>query len=101
VPGAAGPSLEEFVVRIHKRVETFAREHGGGQAAVEVELRDGAVFRLLTIEPEPGYGFITLCPYSAEGEPSELIVPVGAIASIRLTVMEEHPPFGFAVPSAA
>lgn len=100
MPGAPGPSLEDFVARIHKRVEAFAVEHGGGQAAVEVELRDGAVFRLLTIEAEPGYGFITLCPFSADSEPSEVIVPVGAIGSIRLTVMEEQPPFGFTVPSA-
>jgi len=100
VPGAPQPSLEDFVARIHKRVEAFAREHGEGEAAVEAELHDGALFRLLTIEPEPGYGFVTLCPYE-EGEPSELIVPVGAIRSIRVKRVEEHPPFGFAASTAA
>ena len=28
--------------------------------------------------------------------PEEMIVPVAAIAAIKLTQMEEHPPFGFA-----
>jgi len=96
VPGAAEPSLEDFVNRLHALVERFARERTGGQAAVEVELRDGSVLRLLAIRPEPGYGFITLCPVEEEGRPEELIIPVGAIARIRLSPPEEHPPFGFA-----
>jgi hypothetical protein len=29
-----------------------------------------------------------------------MIVPVGAIAAVRLTPMQEHPPFGFAAPKA-
>ena len=31
--------------------------------------------------PGPGFGFITLCPYSNEGELEELIVPLGSIPS--------------------
>ena len=30
-----------------------------------------------------------------------MIVPVGAIAAVRLTPMEEHPPFGFAAAAVA
>ena len=100
VPGAAQPSLEDFVGRIHKRVERFAREQGAGQAAVEVELRDGSRLRLVSIDPEPGYGFLTLSVHREDAEPEELIVPVGAIAGITLRRMEDHPPFGFGPPAS-
>jgi hypothetical protein len=63
---------------------------------VEVELRDGSVHRLLSIEDEPGYGFVTLTPHREDGDPEQLIVPVAAIGAIRLLPMSEHPPFGFA-----
>jgi len=96
VPGAPQPSLEDFVTRLNKHIERFAQQRGDGQAAVEVELRDGSLHRLVSIEPEPGYGFVTLSPYREDGQAEEMIVPVGAIAAIRLTPMEEHPPFGFA-----
>ncbi len=101
VPGVAEPSLEDFVQRLHKHIARFAAERAGGEAAVEVELRDGSVFQLEAIMPEPGYGFITLCPHAEDGEPEELVVPVGAIARIRLGRPEEHPPFGFAGPKQA
>ena len=96
VPGAPQPSLEDFVSRLNAHIERFARERAGGQAAVEIELRDGSVHRLVSIEDQPGYGFVTLTPYREDGDAEQMIVPVGAIASIRLTPMEEHPPFGFA-----
>ena len=95
VPGAAQPSLEDFVGRLHAHIDRFAQERGEGEAAVEVELRDGSTFLVLSIMPEPGYGFITLCPHREDGDPEELVVPVGAIAGIRLSRREEHPPFGF------
>ena len=101
VPGMPQPSLEDFVGRLLKHVERFARERAGGEAAVEVELRDGSLFRLVSIMPEPGYGFITLCPYTEDSVPEELIVPVGAIGHIRLRPPEQHPPFGFSQPPAA
>ena len=100
VPGAPQPSLEDFVTRLRTHIERFARERAGGQAAVEVELRDGSLYRLVSIEAEPGYGFVTLAPYHEDGAAEELIVPVATIASIKLTPMEEHPPFGFAAPSS-
>ena len=38
---------------------------------------------------------MTLSPWRDDGQAEEMIVPVGAIAAVRLTRMEEHPPFGF------
>ena len=95
VPGAPQPSLEDFIARLHKHIERFAREHGGGQVAVEVELRDGAVLSLASIHAEPGYGFVTLCPHSEDDRAEEVIVPVGAIARLTLGTLEQHEPFGF------
>jgi hypothetical protein len=100
VPGAPQPSLDDFVTRLRTHIERFARERAGGQAAVEVELRDGSRHRLVSIEAEPGYGFVTLTPFREDGLAEEMIVPVAAIEAISLTPMEEHPPFGFAVPAA-
>ncbi len=100
VPGAPQPSLEDFVNRLQARIQRFAKEHGDGQVAVEVELRDGSVHRLVSIDDEPGYGFVTLSPYREDGQAEEMIVPVASIAAVRLTPMEEHPPFGFSAPKA-
>jgi hypothetical protein len=100
VPGSAQPSLEDFVKRLHQHIDRFAQERVGGSAEVEAELFDGSRLRLVSILPEPGYGFITLVPHVEDGDPEELIVPVGAIARIRLGKLEEQGPFGFAAPSA-
>ena len=93
VPGAETPSGEELVERIHRQVERFAKTLPGGEAQVEVELRDGSVLGLESILPEPGLGFVTLKPHSRL--PEEVVVPVGAITRIRLAPPEQHPPFGF------
>jgi hypothetical protein len=108
VPGAAGPSIDDFVVRLHKAIELFAERRGLPSPSVEIELADGATFTLHQIRAEPGYGFITLCPHPQEegaqwdGEctPEEVIIPVGSIRRITLGPVE--PPrarFGFSVPS--
>ena len=76
-PGMAGP-LDELVKRIERRIEGFRSEHGLERAGVSVELADGSLHRLASISAEPGFGFITLCPHCDEGEPEELIVPIGA-----------------------
>ena len=111
VPGAAGPSLEDFVARLNKTIEAFALRRGWDQALVEVELRDGARFALHSIHAEPGYGFLTLCPYPEDDErpkggegdgacpPQEVIVPVGAIVRITLGEIEPQTSFGFSVAS--
>jgi hypothetical protein len=103
IPGAPAPSLEDFVDRLNKTVERFAREHAEGRAAVEVELADGALLQLVSIHSEPGYGFLTLCPHIEEGEPpEEVIVPIGAIREFRVRVPEDRPHFrlGFAAPNS-
>ncbi|HXH89612.1 MAG TPA: hypothetical protein VNI55_13520 [Gaiellaceae bacterium] len=96
-PGLAGP-LEELVGRIHRRIEAFAAEHGV-EAMVEVELADGALYRLTSISAEPGFGFVTLRPHT-EDEPQELIVPLGAIRQLTLSPAEPESPIGFSIPAA-
>ena len=88
-PGMMGP-LDELVSRIERRIEGFRSEHGLERAAVSVELVDGSLHRLATISPEPGFGFVTLCPHCNDGEPEELIVPLGAIREIRIGVPEDE-----------
>ena len=98
-PGMAGP-LEELVKRILRRVETFAEEHEVEQVTVSVELSDGALHRLASLSPEPGFGFITLCPHCEQGSPEELIVPLGAIREIRIGVGGSEQQLGFSLPAA-
>ena len=99
IPGVGEPSIEGFVDRVLKQIARFAAEVPGGEAQVEVELRDGSVIPLESIVPEPGFGFLTLRPHSRRKE--EIVVPVGAIARLRFSPPEEHPPFGFSKPPAA
>lgn len=93
VPGAAEPSIVDFVDRVVKQIARFASEVPGGEAQVEVELRDGSLIPLESIVPEPGFGFVTLRPHGRRKE--EIVVPIGSIARFRLGPPEEHPPFGF------
>jgi len=99
LPGVAGPQ-DEFVARLHRRIQRFAESRGIAQAVVEVELRDGARFKLDAVMPEPGYGFVTLRPHADEEDvPDELIVPIGAIGRIELyATAEQEPKLGFSVP---
>ena len=115
VPGAAAPSLEDFVKRLHAAIESFAERRGWEHADVDVELVDGTRLGLHSIRPEPGYGFITLCPYpedeeqpwpraGQEGEcpPEEIIVPVGSIRRFILGEPQDRPArFGFSVGESA
>jgi hypothetical protein len=98
IPGMAGP-LEDLVARIHRRIDAFASEHGIEQAMVEVELADGSLFRLSSLSADPGYGFLTLVPHAADGEPQELIVPIGSIRQLTLSRAEPESPIGFSLPS--
>jgi phage-related baseplate assembly protein len=97
-PGTTGP-LDDLVGRIHRRIESFASEHGLEQAMVEAELADGSLLRLASISPEPGYGFLTLVPHAEAGEPEEIIVPIGAVRQLTLRRAEPASPIGFALPS--
>ena len=97
IPGAAGP-LDQFVERLHRRIADFAAKHGLEQAAVEVELSDGALIPVVAISAEPGFGFITLCQHGEE--PEELVVPIGQIRQVRLGTPEPaRARFGFSLPS--
>jgi hypothetical protein len=99
VPGAAEPSIDALVERIHAQIERFAKGLPGGQAQVEIELRDGSVLPLESILPEPGFGFVTLRPHAPRQE--EIVIPIGAIARLQLGPPEQHPPFGFLKPKPA
>ena len=98
VPGSAAPSLDEFVEGIHRQIERYTSSHPAEQSHVEVELGDGLRLPLRALSSEPGYGFLTLVVHSAEGEPEELIVPVGAIRLISLGPADEARRPGFALP---
>ena len=97
-PGASEPSIEDFVDRVLRQITRFAKELPGGEAQVEIELRDGSVIPLESILPEPGFGFVTLRPHGDDKE--EIVIPVGAIARLQLGPPEQHPPFGFSKPGA-
>ena len=98
-PGTSGP-LDELVSRIVRRIEDFRAEHELEQAGVSVELFDGSLHRLASLSADPGFGFVTLCPHCDDGEPEELIVPVGAIREIRIGAVENEPRLGFSAPTA-
>jgi hypothetical protein len=97
-PGMAGP-LEELVKRVYRRIDTFKEEHGLAEVGVSVELFDGSLHRLSRLSPEPGFGFVTLCPHCGDGTPQELIVPLGAIREIRLAPVDPEQQLGFSVPA--
>jgi hypothetical protein len=93
VPGAAEPSLDDFVTRIHRQIEQYTATHAADRSHVEVELADGERLSLQSLSSEPGFGFLTL---SVEGE--QLIIPVGSIRRIRLGPADEERRPGFALP---
>jgi hypothetical protein len=94
VPGAAEPSLEGFVERVHRQIERYTATHASERSHVEVELADGARFAVEALSSEPGFGFLTLAVH--EGE--QLIVPVGSIRRITLGPADEDRKPGFALP---
>ena len=89
IPGAPGPH-EDLVERIQRQAAAQ-----GPNVAVTVELLGGATFELISLSPDPGYGFVTLRPHPEGEPPAEVIVPVGSIAQIRLHAPETRPHFGF------
>ena len=99
-PGAAAPSLEDFVGRLTKQIERYTATHAAEQSEVQLHLGDGSRVTLRSISPEPGYGFVTLSVHPEdERDPEQLIVPVNAIRRIDLGPAEaERARFGFALP---
>jgi hypothetical protein len=98
VPGAAEPSLDDFVARIHRQIERYTSSHAAERSHVEVELGDGERLTLQSLSSEPGYGFLTLTVQGDE-EAEQLIVPVGAIRKITLGPADEQRKPGFALPT--
>jgi hypothetical protein len=94
-PGAAGP-LDDLVGRIRRMVDAFGKEHKLDKVEVRIELADGSQHVLERIEPEPGFGFLSLVPYRQEGEePRRLVVPIGTVRLIEMSTLDPARPFGF------
>ena len=93
---------EEFVERIHRAIANFAQATGVEKPLVEVELADTSRFTLERIEPEPGFGMVTLYVTDARDDaPDALIVPIGSLRRIELrTAPEKEETIGFSVPRA-
>ena len=103
IPGAAEPSLHDFVARVLKQIERYTASHAAEQSEVEVELADGGRLTLQSLSAEPGYGFVTLVVHpEGERDPQQVIVPVNAIRRIDLGPAEaDRARFGFALPDDA
>jgi hypothetical protein len=93
VPGEQ-TTAKSFVTRLHARIEQFGKTSGIAHPVVEVELQDQARFRVESIFPEPGNGFVTFAVHPEEDLPKEIIVPLSAIARIELFDRDE-PERGF------
>jgi hypothetical protein len=93
---------EAFVDRLHKAIAQFAEARSVKKPLVELELADRSRFVLERIEPEPGFGMVTLYVTDARDDaPDALIVPLGSIRRIELrTAPERADSFGFSVPPA-
>jgi hypothetical protein len=92
---------EAFVERLHKAIASFAEATAVEKPVVEVELADGSRFVLERIEPEPGFGMVTLYVTDARDDaPEALIVPIGSLRRIELrTASERAESIGFSVPA--
>jgi len=91
------------VERLHRTIASFAAATGVETPVVEVELMDTGRFVLDRIDPEPGFGMITLYIQRVEDdEPEALVIPIGSIRRIELRkAAEERVGVGFAVPKPA
>ena len=100
VPVREGPH-EEFVERINRTIARFAEQAGVDAPLVEIELADTSRFMLDRIDPEPGFGMVTI--YVHEGRdpdaPDAIIIPIGTIRRIELRNAQDEQAarFGFVV----
>ncbi len=103
-PIVEGPH-EAFVERVHRAIAKFADETGVETPVVEVELADTSRFVLDRIEPEPGFGMITIYVRDAHERdlPDALVIPIGLIRRFELRKAPEDrvARFGFAIPPTA
>jgi len=95
---------EEFVTRVHRAITKFSEATGVPTPVVEVELADTSRWILDRIEPEPGFGMITIYVQNARERdlPDALVIPIGLIRRFELRRSPEDrvARFGFSVPSA-
>jgi hypothetical protein len=98
LPGAAEPSLDDFVERVHRQIERYTTTHTAEETHVEVELGGGERLTLVSLSGEPGFGFLTLSVQLASGVTEDHIVPIGAIRRIALGPADESRRPGFALP---
>jgi hypothetical protein len=91
---------EAFVDRLHKAIASFAEAVGVEKPIVEIELADRSRFVLERIEPEPGFGMVTLYVTDARDDsPDALIIPIGSLRRIELrSAPEKAESIGFSVP---
>ena len=94
----AGP-LDELVKRILRRVDAFKAGARARRGRGPIELVDGSLHRLQTLSAEPGFGFVSFRPHGDEGEPEEIIVPLGAVREIRIGAPGPEQAVGFVGPS--
>jgi hypothetical protein len=95
---------EAFVDRLLKAIAAFAEANGVEKPLVEVELADTSRFVLERIDPEPGFGMVTLYVTDPRDDaPDALIVPIGSLRRIELSKSpdERVQRFGFSIPPAA
>lgn len=93
---------EAFVDRLHRTISHFGEVMGVAKPLVEFELADSSRFQLDRLEPEPGFGMVTIYvqrPHESD-EPDALVIPIGAISRIELrsTPEDRVARFGFTVP---
>lgn len=89
--------------RILRAIAGFAQATGVETPLVEIELADTSRFMLDRIEPEPGFGMVTLYVKDArDDDPDALIVPIGSLRRIELrkTPEDKVERFGFSLPPA-
>jgi len=95
---------EAFVGRVHRAIEKFAEATGVATPVVEVELVDTSRWILDRIEPEPGFGMITIYVQNARERdlPDALVIPIGSIRRFELRKEPEDrvARFGFSVPAS-
>jgi hypothetical protein len=99
-PTQDGPH-EAFVERLVRAIAEFAATHAVQTPLVEVELVDSARFVLEKIDPEPGFGMVTLHVRADEDDDVDaVIVPLGSIRRFELRKSPEHKlaAFGFNLP---
>ena len=92
-----------FVDRVHRTIARFAEQAGVPTPLVEIELADTSRFILDRIEPEPGFGMVTIYVHGAREPdgPDAIVVPIGTIRRIELRSAPDDrvARFGFVVPS--